>query len=134
MLYDNNFSRKSNQPHVFLTLEPNQSSFKNFFKDLIEKYEKTAGKIQTLLHEPKFNVFYEQPIYELTNLHKQVRLSMNIEDWENKYKDLQPWPEVAYLFGEDENYQDLVLDIMSNITLSITNISNYMKVNSFLLY
>ncbi len=53
---------------------------------------------------------------------------MNIEDWENKYEDLQPWPEVAYLFGEDENYQDMVLDIMSNITSSITNISNYMKV------
>jgi hypothetical protein len=59
---------------------------------------------------------------------------MNMEDWENKYKDLQPWPEVAYLFGEDENYQDMVLDIMSNITLSITNISNYMKVILYLCF
>jgi hypothetical protein len=86
------------------------------------------GKIQTLLHEPKFSVFYEEPIYELTQLQKEARLSMNLDEWEMKYQNLQPWPEVAYLFGEDEAYQDLVMQIMSNITYSITSISNYMRV------
>ncbi len=30
---------------VFATISPNQSTFKNFFKDLIYKYEETAGLI-----------------------------------------------------------------------------------------
>lgn len=28
---------------AFVTLSPNQSEFKNFFRDLIAKYEETAG-------------------------------------------------------------------------------------------
>ena len=81
-----------------------------------------------MLHEPRFNIFFEQPIYELTNAEKQARLTMNMEDWETKYQSMQPWPEVEFLFGEDENYQDMVMRIMSHITSSITFITNYMKV------
>ena len=35
---------------VYVTLSPNQSEFKNFFRDLIAKYEETAGI--------KLNIFF----------------------------------------------------------------------------
>jgi hypothetical protein len=40
----------------------------------------------------------------------------------------RPWPEVEFLFGEDENYQDIVSEIMKSVTLSITQITSYIEV------
>ncbi len=39
-----------------------------------------------------------------------------------------PWPEIEYLFGEDENYTDLVAEIMKNVTMSISSVFNYAEV------
>ena len=40
----------------------------------------------------------------------------------------RPWPEVEFLFGEDENYQEIVSEIMQNVTTSITKVSKYIEV------
>ena len=40
----------------------------------------------------------------------------------------RPWPEVQFLFGEDENYQDVVSEIMKSVTLSITQVTSYIEV------
>ena len=32
-----------------------------------------------------------------------------------------PWPEVEFLFGEDEEYQDLIAQIMRDITVSLSS-------------
>lgn len=37
----------------------------------------------------------------------------------------RPWPEVEFLFGEDESYQELVYDVMRLITHSINAVSYY---------
>ena len=85
------------------------------------------GKIQTLLYEPRFELFYETPIYELTRTQKEDRLSMNIEHIV-PVDERRPWPEVEYLFGEDENYTDIVADIIRNVTLSIKNVTQFCDV------
>ena len=41
----------------------------------------------------------------------------------------RPWPEVEFLFGEDENYQEIVSEIMQNVTTSITKVSKYIEVS-----
>ena len=110
------------QPNVFVTLSPNQSDFKNFFKDLIATYEETAGKIQTLLHEPQFEIFYKTPQYELTRTQREINLNVALDEVK------QPWPEVEFLFGEDENYQETVSEIMQNVTKSITKVTRYIEV------
>ena len=78
------------------------------------------GKIQTLLYEDQFKVFYETPIYELTRLEKEVRLTMDTENIV-QIDERMPWPEVEFLFGEDEEYQDLIAQIMRDITISLSN-------------
>ena len=40
----------------------------------------------------------------------------------------RPWPEVEFLFGEDEHYQDIVSEIMKSVTLSITQVTSYIEV------
>jgi len=113
-----------------VSLSPKETEFKNYFRDLIDKYEQTVGQIQTLLYEPVFELFYETPIYELSRLQRQDRLQMNIADIvplgdNSKKEDRLPWPEVEYLFGEDENYTDIVAEIMRNVGLSISGVSQY---------
>lgn len=150
---------------MYSTISPNQFEFKNFFRDLISKYEETAGKIQTLLHEPRFKLFYETPIYELTRVERLARFgltpanftnppSANINNKPNNnneeleealdhfdeppsYLPLvntermgaaafeRPWPEVDFLFGEDESYQELVYDVMRVVTHSINSVSYF---------
>ena len=96
------------------------------------------------MHEPCFKLFYEIPIYELTRVEKQARLNISsstsndikLEDkgefdefirksmseretfFSNCQDRRRPWPEVEFLFGEDENYQELVYNVMRLVTLS----------------
>ena len=81
------------------------------------------GKIQTLLHEPKFRIFYETPDYELTRVGRELKLTQESEE-------LIPWPEVEFLFGEDTAYLDLVSEIMRLVTTSLSNTISYSKVIS----
>lgn len=74
------------------------------------------------MYEPQFKIFYEIPIYELTRVEKEARETMEIDDIV-KVDERLPWPEVEFLFGEDEEYQDIIADIMRNVTLSISNIT-----------
>jgi hypothetical protein len=116
--------KRTIQPNVFVTLSPNQSDFKNFFRDLIAKYEEAAGKIQTLLHEPHFKVFCDTPLYEMTQTQRNL-LNIGINEYDEVKR---PWPEVEFLFGEDENYQEIVSEIMQNVTASITKVTKYIEV------
>jgi len=79
------------------------------------------------LHEPRFKLFYEIPVYELSRYEKELRESVTLEGVVIN-DNVRPWPEVQYLFGEDENYQDVITEIMTHLTLSLTNISNYIQV------
>jgi hypothetical protein len=85
------------------------------------------GKIQTLLHEPRFKIFYEIPVYELSRYEKQLRESITQEGVIIN-ENVRPWPEVQYLFGEDEDYQDVISQIMTHLTTSLNNISTYIQV------
>ena len=76
-----------------------------------------------MLYEDQFKVFYEVPIYELTRVEKELRLSMDI-DGIVPVDPKMPWPEVEFLFGEDEEYQDIIAEIMRNVTISISNVTN----------
>ena len=76
-----------------------------------------------MLYEPAFELFYETPIYELNRLQKEDRLNMHIEHIAPIPEDRRPWPEVEYLFGEDENYTDIVADIMRHVTQSISSVA-----------
>lgn len=74
------------------------------------------------MYEPAFELFYETPIYELNRMQKEDRLNMHIENIAPIPEDRTPWPEVEYLFGEDENYTDIVAAMMRHVTLSITSV------------
>lgn len=37
----------------------------------------------------------------------------------------QPWPEVEFLFGKDEEYQDMVSDVMKIVNTSLTSVTSY---------
>jgi hypothetical protein len=36
-----------------------------------------------------------------------------------------PWPDVDFLFGEDESYQIIVSDLMRTVTKSLSKLSHY---------
>ena len=79
------------------------------------------------MHEPRFKLFYEIPVYELSRYEKQLREGITLEGVViNDH--VRPWPEVQYLFGEDEHYQDVISEIMTHLTTSLTNISSYIQV------
>ena len=108
-----------------------------------------TGKIQTLLHEPRFKLFYETPVYELNRSERQARLGLTSQsqdqqqhnqDFDNEDpsnmahlplvsptmtidEQQRPWPEVEFLFGEDESYQELVYSVMSLVTHSINTVT-----------
>ena len=50
---------------------------------------------------------------------------MSIENIAPLIEDRRPWPEVEYLFGEDENYSDIVAEIIKNVTYSISSVIQY---------
>jgi len=54
---------------------------------------------------------------------KEARLSMNIDDIV-QVDSKMPWPEVEFLFGEDEEYQCVIAEIMHNVTISIQNVTS----------
>lgn len=83
------------------------------------------------MYEPQFKVFYEVPIYELTRVEKEARTSMEIDDIVQVDTKI-PWPEVAFLFGEDEEYQDIIAEIMRNVTISISNVTTCAEVIGYL--
>lgn len=105
---------------------------------MIKKYEETAGKIQSLLHEPAFAIFYETPIYELTKTQREMRHNVlmtmsNAPEGEPLDSEAElektPWPDVEFLFGEDESYQDIVASIMKCVTYSIDSVTAYAEVS-----
>ena len=87
------------------------------------------GKIQTLLHEKEFEIFYEDPIYELSEAEKESRLMNLIRDCvESRLEHARaktPWPEVDFIFGEDEHYQQTVSNIMGIVTQSLNQLEKY---------
>jgi hypothetical protein len=83
------------------------------------------GKIQTLLHEPKFRLFYETPAYELTQVEREGKYLVEKPSDSNEV----PWPETEFIFGEDLEYQTLISDIMRIVTMSLSNVEQVSKVD-----
>ena len=77
-----------------------------------------------MLNEPVFELFCVEPIYELTTVEKELRASMKEANILTESQ-TQLWPDVDFLFGEDESYQLIISDIMRSISASLTKISNY---------
>ena len=75
-------------------------------------------------------MFRDTPVYELTRIEKENRLAAltNTEELKTAEETKIPWPEVEFLFGEDENYQDIVAEIMRNVSSSITSLTSYAEV------
>ena len=57
---------------------------------------------------------------------------MDIDDIVHQVDSKMPWPEVEFLFGEDEEYQCIIAEIMHNVTISIQNVTSAADVNNFL--
>jgi hypothetical protein len=96
------------------------TSKNKFFSPSILK----LGKIQTLLHEPQFELFCQEPVYELTTVERELRQSVKDANILSE-EQLLPWPEVDFLFGEDESYQTVVADIMRTVTKSLSELNEY---------
>lgn len=54
---------------VYATISPNQSAFKNFFKDLIYKYEETAGLI--IAFDFEMYIFFNNSFFSLLELKRK---------------------------------------------------------------
>ena len=72
-------------------------------------------------------MFYDTPDYELTETEKIFKYS-NFNSGVNHLDSKIPWPEVEFLFGEDEVYQDIVADTMRIVTTWLTNTINFVGV------
>ena len=53
---------------------------------------------------------------------------MNLEAILARRDMLTPWPEIDFVFGEDEVYQDTIAELTRYVTVSLSNVDNFVKV------
>ena len=76
-----------------------------------------------MLREPRLMPFYSTHKYDL---------KLNFDDGTQNEddEDERPWPDTAQLFGEDAEYQGLIMELMGHVDDSIDMVLDYIQVSA----
>lgn len=81
-----------------------------------------TGQVESMLREPKLQVFCSPPEYDL-------KLSTDLERNPDEGEAPQPWPDTELVFGSDEEYQEIVSDVLALVNHILTDVENYKVVS-----
>ncbi len=89
--------------------------------DVIYQYEQAAASFTSLLKEPRLDAY-------VNDRGTGLELECDKEDLLlNKARE-KPWPSIELLFGNDEDYQRCIADLVQYITVEINNVESYAQV------
>ena len=80
-----------------------------------------------MLKEPKLAPFYSTHKYDL-------HLEFDEEMREEEEEDVQPWPDTGHLFGEDAEYQGLIMELIEKVNDSLDMVLEFIQVWDLLLW
>ncbi|KAK3092231.1 hypothetical protein FSP39_000084 [Pinctada imbricata] len=108
-------------PHklkAFVTLSPTEHEFKDGIKNIISGFENTIAQIVSMLREPRLKVFYSPPTQDL-------KLNFDIEEELEKLEYQRPWPDLEFIFDNDPEYQRMLGEIGSYMTMELELVKQY---------
>ncbi|XP_069117336.1 dynein axonemal heavy chain 6-like isoform X3 [Argopecten irradians] len=109
---------KTDLSRSFVSLWPNENEFKYGIRDVISGFENTVGAVVSMLREPKLAVFYSPPKHDL-------RLNFDDEEEQERKEMMRPWPDLEFVFGDDPEYQGLLSELDSYMTMEMELVKQY---------
>lgn len=120
-------------------ITPNEYDFKNATRDLINGLEETIGKIVLSFRPKKFSCrsFVQGKLPSLCD-HPELKLFCNFPNFDPSNpgartpirQSLVKWPDVEFLFGDDVEHQEIILETLSTVNRALSNVQIFVKVKS----
>lgn len=83
-----------------------------------------VAKFTSMTREPKLAVFCRPPIFDL-------KLNYDEEEEEDRKELIRPWPDLDFVFSDDPDYQGLLAEINTYVTMEIELVKQYASVRSW---
>ncbi len=127
---------------VTYEISPNEYDFKNATRDIINGLEAAVGNdFKSIFYVFLHSIYFEGQIPSLCD-HPTLRLFSSYPN----YDPLNPygrtpiytseihWPDVDFLFGDDVEHQEMIVDTLSTVNRALANVQTFVKVrrNNFL--
>ncbi|XP_023930267.1 dynein heavy chain 6, axonemal [Lingula anatina] len=100
------------------TLSPNEYEIKRAMRGIITGFEYTVAQVGSMLREPRLAVFYSPPKHDL-------KLNYDEEREEEDREKQKPWPDTAFIFGEDPEYMGLIDELMNYVTQAAEQVADF---------
>ncbi|CAF4414099.1 unnamed protein product, partial [Adineta steineri] len=102
---------------VTYEISPNEYDFKNATRDIINGLEKCVGQVPSLRDHPTLNLFCTFPNFDASNPLSRTPIHVSKAHW----------PDVLFLFGDDADHQEVVIDILSTVNQALANVQSFIK-------
>ncbi|CAF3175521.1 unnamed protein product [Rotaria sp. Silwood2] len=102
---------------VAYEISPNEYDFKNATRDIINGLESSVGQISSLCDHPTLRLFSSYPNYD--SLRPQARTPIHVSEIR--------WPDVDFLFGDDVDHQEIILETLSTVNRALSNVQNFVR-------
>lgn len=131
-------SSHENRDKVTYEISPNEYDFKNATRDILNGLESSVGKklfpnssflflfnyfsgqVPSLCDHPTLRLFCTYPNYDPSN--PNARTPLHISEIH--------WPDVDFLFGDDVDHQEIIVDTLSTVNRALINVQTFVKVLS----
>ena len=75
-----------------------------------------------MTREPRLSVFCKPPMFDL-------KLNFDEEEQEEMKELIRPWPDLEFVFGDDPEYQGLLNEIGTYVTMEMELVKQYATVS-----
>ena len=88
----------------------------------IKMFTNISAQIVSMTREPRLAVFCRPPVYDL-------KLNFDEEEEEERKETIRPWPDLEFVFGEDPEYQALLAELGTYMTMELELVKQYATVS-----
>jgi len=81
-----------------------------------------AAKFGSMTREPRLAVFCQPPMFDL-------KLNFDEEEEEERKEMIRPWPDLDFLFSDDPEYQALLAEINTYVSMEMELVKQYAAVS-----
>lgn len=134
-----NFNSAVESRHkVIYEISPNEYDFKNTMRDIINGLEASVGKyfvryfvcisenksilclgqVCSLCDHPTLRLFSSYPNYDPINPQSRTPI----------FTSEIRWPDVDFLFGDDVEHQEIVVETLNTVNRALNNVQSFVKV------
>ncbi|CAF0983043.1 unnamed protein product [Adineta steineri] len=110
-------SFSESKDRVTYEISPNEYDFKNATRDIINGLEKCVGQVPSLRDHPTLNLFCTFPNFDASNPLSRTPIHVSKAHW----------PDVLFLFGDDADHQEVIIDILSTVNQALANVQSFIK-------